>query len=281
VTSRAATPAPVLVGALAALLTAVAAAAAADARLEVTGAVLADAPRLRVRVSVANRGRQPVSALAITGECLGERREARLPEGLPAGGSGSVVLDFAVLGARPGVHALALLLEHAAPGAPDAAGNPPLESRRAWLLLTLGAPAEPAVRLKPKPARLDVTGSLEVAVESTDGAPHRVTLRPLPARGLRAEPDSMTIDVPARGTLEARVRLVRAGAPRGTRHEVLLVAEAEDGPLARTTVATATVEIAPDPSILPRWRRLVLVGALLLLGLVFLAEAWLRSHRAT
>jgi hypothetical protein len=137
------------------------------------------------------------------------------------------------------------------------------------------------VRLLPEPARLDVSGSVAVAVESADGEAHRVRLRLLPARGLRSDGGAVAIDVPAQGRAGATLRLVRAGAPRGTRHAVLLVAEAEDGPLARTSVATVTVEIAPDPSFLPRWRRAVLASALLLLGLALVGEVRLRARRAT
>jgi hypothetical protein len=61
------------------------------------------------------------------------------------------------------------------------------------------------------------------------------------------------------------VPIVRAGAPRGSRHAVLLLAESLDGPLARTTVVVASLEVAPDPSVLPRWRTAVLaLGALLM-----------------
>src|SRR5262249_5949843 len=52
---------------------------------------------------------------------------------------------------------------------------------------------------------------------------------------------------------------------------VLLVAEASDGPLARTTVATGVVDIAPDSPWLPRLRLpLLLLAVLLLLSAVAL-----------
>ncbi len=79
-------------------------------------------------------------------------------------------------------------------------------------------------------------------------------LRALPARGLRAAGDAALVDVPARGSASATLPIVRAGAARGSRHAVLLVAESVDGSLARTTVSVAPVEVAPDPSLLPRLR---------------------------
>ena len=266
------------VGLLLALLATV---VAAQPELDVSGTVLATAPRLRVRLVVTNRGAQAARALDIVGELLGQRSEARLPGGIAPGSSGETVLDFDATGARPGVHVLTLLLEHPLPGALDAAGNPPLASRRAWLLVALTANAAPAVRLTPRPLRLDVSGRLEVAVESTDGAAHRLSLRAWPARGLRSDGGPVALDVPARGSLQTTLPLVRAGAPRGTRHAVLLVAEAEDGPLARASVATATVDIAADPSLLPRWRGTVLALALVLLGIALAADAWLYARRTT
>ena len=62
--------------------------------------------------------------------------------------------------------------------------------------------------------------------------------------------------------------LVRAGAPRGSRHAVLLVAEALDGPVARTAVLAVPVDVAADPSLMPRLR-----APLLALGLALLAVA--------
>jgi hypothetical protein len=246
------------------LLLAASARARGGADLEVSGSVLRTSPRLEVRVDVSNRGDALAAPLDIAGELLGERRSARLQGGVPPGGTGAVVLAFQPGEHRPGVHALALLLEHPVQGAPDAAGNPPVASQRAWLLLALGASPGPAVTLVPEPLRLVVRGLLAVRVQSRDGEPHRIRLRVLTARGLRAGGEGVLVQVPARGNVVASLPVVRAGAPRASRHEVVLVAEAEDGPLARTTVATASVEVLPDRAILPRlWVPLALLGALL------------------
>ena len=197
-------------------LLALAASARAQAVLDVSGSVVSTAPQLEVRVVVANRGDQAAAPVEVTGELLGERQEARLAQGIPPGGSAAVVLGFAPSARRAGIHALTLLLEHSLEGPPDGAGNPPVASERAWLLLALGAAPPEAVRLAADVLHLDVAGDLTVHLESADGAPHRVRLRAFTARGLRAEGEGVEVAVPARGAVSATLRLVRAGASRGT-----------------------------------------------------------------
>ncbi len=233
-------------------------------------------PRLQVSVVVTNRGDRAVSSLEIVGELLGQRQETRISRAIAAGERDTVVLDFDAGGARPGVYALVLLLEYPIEGAPDAAGNPPLASRRAWLLVALGGRPAPAVRLEPKQALLAVTGRLGIVVGSADGAAHRVRLRAYTPRGLRSDGDGVEIEVPAQGVVITDLPLVRAGAPRGTQHPVLVVAETVGGPFAQTSVATATVRVAADPALLPRWRVRILVLACFLLGLAVGVELWIR-----
>ena len=264
-------------------LLAAAPAARAQALLDVSGSVVSAAPRLEVRVVVTNRGQSPAAPLEVAGELLGERSEARLTDGLPPGGEGAVLLSFVPARVRPGTHALTLLLEHPVEGPPDGAGNPPMASQRAWLLLALGANPGPAVRLAALPLHLDVTGDLAVRLESADGESHRVRLRAFTARGLRAEGGGAEVAVPAKGTTTAALTLVRAGAPRGSRHAVLLVADTLDGPLARAAVLVVPVEVSADPSLLPRLRGLLLVlgCALLAVALVFEARRALRGRPLT
>ena len=262
--------------ALSLALFAAAAAARAEAVLDVSGSVVSVAPRLEVRVVVTNHGDREAAPLEVVGELLGELRSARLAGGVAPGGEGAVLLSFAPASARPGTYALALLLEHPVEGTPDGAGNPPVASQRAWLLVALGASPPPAVRLEADPLRLDVRGDLAVRLESADGEPHRVRLRALPARGLRAEGDGADVAVPARGTAPAALPLVRAGAARGSRHAVLLVAEATDGPLARTAVLAAPVEVAPFPSRLPHLHVPLLVLGVLLVAVALGFEGWRR-----
>ena len=245
---------------------------------------MARTPRLEVRVVVANRGDQPAVPLDVVGELLGERREARVVQGVPAGGEAAVLLDFAAEEARPGLHALALLLEHPVGGAADAAGNPPVHSQRAALIITLGSNPGPAVRIEvacpddPSDAdcgpSIDVQGEIAARLESADGKAHRMKVRALTARGLRAQGPPVTVAVPGTGTATVRIPLARAGGAPGSRHGVLVVAETIDGPLARTTVEEAEVRIAPHPSVVRRLR-----GPLLLLGLALLASAGLAEWR--
>jgi hypothetical protein len=250
--------------------------ARSEAVLDVSGSVVSIAPRLEVRVVVTNRGDRPAVPLVVAGVLLGERSEARLANGVAPGGSGAVLLAFALSGARSGTHALTLLLEYPVEGPPDGAGNPPVASQLAWLLLALGANPGPAVRLAADALHLDVKGDLAVRLESADGEPHRVRLRALTARGLRAEGGGVEVAVPAKGTSPAALPLVRAGAPRGSRHAILLVAEALDGPVARTAVLAVPVEVAPDPSLLPRLRTPLLVLGLVLVALALGVEGWRR-----
>ncbi len=250
--------------------------ARAEAALDVSGSVVSVAPHLEVRVVVTNRGDRRAAPVEVVGELLGELRSARLAGGVGAGREGAVLLVFSPVSPRPGTHALTLLLEHPVEGTPDGAGNPPVASQVAWLLVALGASPPPPVRLAAQPLRLDVKGDLAVRLESADGEPHRVHLRAATARGIRAEGAGVEIVVPAQGTASAALPIVRAGAPRGSRHAVLLVAEAMDGPLARTAVATVPVEIAGFPSRLPRLRVAVLVAGLLLLAVALGFEVWRR-----
>lgn len=233
---------------------------------------------LDVRVDVRNSGDAPATPLTVLGELFGEQRQARLETGLGPGQATSAHLLFPLAVPRPGVHAMPLLLEYPEGGPADAAGNPPLASQRAYLLLALGGTAEPAVRIDVPELRLDTRGDLRVGLQSLDGAPHRVSLRVLTARGVRSDGPPLEVEVPARGTVARTTALMRSGAPRGTRHGILLVAETLDGALERTSVATTTVEIAPDPGLMPLlWRPLVVLG-LLLLGWAAVLEV--RRYRA-
>ena len=252
-------------------------AARPDAVLDVSGSVVATVPRLQVRVVLTNRGDLRAGPIDVRGELVGESREARLSAGLAPGAFGLVTLDFAPSPPRPGLHALTLLLEHPVEGPPDAGGNPPMASQRAFLLLALGASPAEAVRIDAEPLRLDVRGSLRVRLQSRDGEAQRVRLRAVTARGLRPDKGPIEISVPARGSVTAELEVVRAGAPRGSRQALLLVAETLDGPLARTSVAAASVELVPDPGRLPRLRAPLLFGGLALLALALGYETWARA----
>ncbi len=215
-----------------------------EAVLDVSGSVVATAPRLEVELTLTNRGDVRAGPIDVQGELFGVPRAARLSGGLAPGAAGQLTLDFDPTPPRPGLHALTLLVEHPLDGAVDAAGNPPLASQRAFLLLALGENPGEAVRIEARPLRLDVRGRLRVRLESRDGEAQRVRLRVLTARGLNPGGEPVEIAVPAQGHAMAELEVVRAGAPRGSRQALLLVAETLDGPLARTSVAAATVDVA-------------------------------------
>lgn len=249
----------------------------ADAILDVSGRVTALAPRLEVSVTLTNRGDRRAGPIDVAGELFGEAATARLAGGIAPGAESEVTLNFTPTPPRPGLHALTLLVEHPVDGPPDAAGNPAMASQRAYLLLALGASPTQAVQIDAEPLRLDVRGTLRVRLESRDGEGQRIRLRALTARGLRPDKDPIEISVPARGSVTAELEVVRAGAPRGSRQALLLVAETLDGPLARTSVAAASVELLPDPGRLPRLRTPLLFGGLALLALALGYEAWTRA----
>ena len=261
----------------AALLTSfLAAPARPDAALDVSGRVVATEPRLAVSVTLTNRGEPCLGPIEVVGEIDGQRRDTRLAGGLGRNADGFVTLEFASPPRRPGLHALTLLVEHPLAGTPDAAGNPPLASERAFLMLAIGASPGEAVRVAAEPLGLDVRGALAVRLESRDGEAVRVRLRALTPRGLRTEGEPILVEVPARGQATASVPIVRAGAPRGSRMALLLVAETPDGPLARTSVAATTVEVLRSPPRVAGLRPLILAGGLALLAAAGLYEAWAR-----
>lgn len=241
------------------------------------------APRLEVRVRVENAGGEETGPLTVVGELFGERREARVRNGIPPGSEAAVIVDFDTGTARPGVHALSLLLEHPVDGPRDAAGQMPVASRRAVVLVTVGSPPRDAVVLDvPCPeddacaSIAEVEGQIIVHLESADGQAHRVRLRALTARGLRPGEESREVEVPASGRVSASVPIVRAGAPRGSRHGLVLVTETvATGVPVRTTTTQALVEVAPDRSVVARLRW-PLLGA----GLALLVAAALAERRA-
>ena len=220
---------------------------------------------MSVRVDVRNAGDQPVQDLHVQGELFGRREEGRHRGELAPGSSVSLVLRFPSDPPRPGAHAVRLRLGYAETR-PDASGNVVTATEPAYVLAVRGEQAPAAVRVAASPMTIDAVGVLPVRVESADGDAHRVRLRAATARDLLAE-DPGEIDVPAQGAVVVDLSLRRAGAARGSRREVWLLAEAMDGPVARTTAATADVTIAKEPGWIPRVRVFLFVlGGLLVAG---------------
>ena len=240
----------------------------AEARLDVGGSVEVAEGGIHVQVDLRNGGDAPATAVHVEGELMERQAQAQVL-GIPAGESRSIALHFPGGAPRPGVHALVLLLDYTTPGP----SGPTPVSQRAYLLLALGEMAEPAVRLSVGEARMTWSGLVDVSLESADGAPHRVRLRIEGPRGFRGDNPPREVDVPALGTVTAKVRVFRGTVPWASRQGILAVGSATDGPLARTTVATGIVEILPDPAWMPRLRRPLWALALALLGLAILFEA--------
>lgn len=250
----------------------------AEDRIDVSGRVVAWSPEIVVSLTLTNRGAAEAAGIEVTGELAADREATRLAGTLAPGASADVALTFAGPPPRPGLHALTLLVEHPLAGSPDAGGNPPVSSRRVSLPLAIGVQPEPAVSLAAAPLALDVRGSLAVRLASRDAAPHRVRLRALAARGLRVEAGPLEVAVPAAEPVVAEVEVVRAGAPRGSRQELLLVAETLDGPLARDSVATATVEVREDPGLLPLLRGPIVAAGVALLAIAIVYEVRSRTR---
>ena len=223
-------------------------------------------------MAVENQGDSKASPLTIVGELGAERRETRLGDGVAPGATERAVLRFPLEVPRPGLHALTLLLEWPV-GPPPADGTlPPMASQRAFLLLTLGVAAEPALRVLAPPLEMETRGTLAVGLESVDGASHRVSVRVLTPRGLNVLDPGGEVLVPAGGRVTAPVTLLRGSAPRESRQGIVVVASVLDGPLERTTVATGVVSLARDPARLPGMRTALWFVAAGLLGAAAYAE---------
>lgn len=241
----------------------------AEVRLAVDGALSGADDRLLARVDLSNQGDAAARALEVEGELLGSYDQGRL-EALAPGSAGSVTLRFPLETPRPGVHPLALHLRYLPEGAAE--GTEPT-SQRAYLLVAVGANPAPSVRLTMPPARLADHTLAPVELESADGEPHRIGLRVLAPRGLNALGPEDPVEVPARGVVRARVRLLRGSAPGGSRAGLVVLASELDGPLARTAVTTAEVEMVAVGPWLPRLRRPLVGLALALLGAAVAVEA--------
>lgn len=234
-----------------------------------------DGASLEVTVALVNAGDEKASPLTIEGQLVTERREARLADGVAPGATEKAVLRFPLEVPRPGLHALTLLLEWPVGPAPADGTLLPMASQRAFLLLTLGAVAEPAVRVTPAELELETHGTLAVGLESADGASHRVSVRVLTPRGLNVLDAGGEVIVPAQGRVTASVSMLRAGAPRESRQGVVVVASVLDGDLERTAVATGIVNLTRDPALLPRLRpALWLLAAGLLAAAAYLEVRW-------
>jgi hypothetical protein len=256
--------------ALAALLCALAASrAGAAVRLEVAGDVEPAEDGLLVRVDVTNKGDRPAGRIDVEGELFGHYAESSLFAGVQPGSTQSAWLHFTAAPPRPGVHALALHLRY-----PVIDVHQPA-SQRAFLLLALGARAESPLRVSAAPARFETAGTLRVELGASDGAAHVARVRVLAPRGLNVL-ETREVTVPAGGTAQAEVPLIRTGASRGERLELIVLAATATGGVESTATALAQVELFPHRPLLPRLRIPLTVAGGLLLAAAVAAELWRR-----
>jgi hypothetical protein len=213
-----------------------------------------------VLVQLRNRAAAPAASVRIEGEWRGERARAFLAGPLSSGGFGEVRLHF-IEPPPPGMHALVLRVDFVRVDGTAA--------RRvhevAALLLAFNAVPSPAVRVASAPVFLRESAEVEIRLESVDGAAHRVRLAVWPPRVLTCEPPVQTVEVPGHGAVFARVRVFRARAAPGSRHEFLAVAETVGETPTRSTVATLAAAVALENAWMRHLRIPLVLVALLCL----------------
>ena len=243
-------------------------------RFEVQGDVVASGRALEVVLRLRNVGDMLARELLVEGELAGHRVEHEIGS-FAAGESRSLTLLFPKALPRPGTYALTLLIEFRPELPKDAAPT----NQRAYLLLALGARPQPAVEIAVAETTLDLAATVAVFLRSADGAAHRVGFRAYSPLGVNVLEAPLEVEVPAMGSARAEVRVIRGGAQRGARHELMVVAGPVDGPLERTTVGVGTIRIAPDPAVLPRIRTALFLAGAALLVIAFGTE-WRRREAA-
>jgi hypothetical protein len=247
---------------------------ATEAGLEVSGEVVGQAAdSVDVRVGLANHGQAAMTHVTADAELFGHVESRTLDAGIAVGGSSALVFSFPLASAQPGVHAVTLRLEYQFS---DPSSHAELTRvQPAYVLLALGENPAPALKLMAPDAHMDSVGRWRVGLESSDGAPHRVRLRVVVPRTLRADPLDSLLSVPASGRVEKELLLFRVDAPWEGPQGALLVAETDGEPLTRTSVATAVVHVGREPGRMARLR----VPLALVMALLFLAAALLEARR--
>ncbi|MET0555685.1 MAG: hypothetical protein ABW221_21785 [Vicinamibacteria bacterium] len=233
----------------------------AAARLTVGGSVRSEDDALVVVVQVDNRGDAAAAPLVVNGELADRYDETRAENGVASGSWTEVTLRFPAAIEQPGVHAVALRLDYQSPPRTGA-----WISQAAYLLVALGANPPAAVRVTTREAEVETHGQVPVELESADGRAHAVRLRLLTPKGLNAFGDAPAVTVPAEGRVSASLGVLRAGAPRLTRHGVLVLATTEDGGQQAVAVAEGAVVVTKDPALMPRVRMWLLGLAMVLLA---------------
>ena len=239
-------------------------------------------PRLQVSVVVTNRGDRAVPSLEIVGELLGQRQETQISGGIVAGGAGPSSSISTPDAPDPACTRWCSCSSTRSRARPMPRGTRRSRAGAPGSPVALGAEAEPAVRLEPKPSLLAVTGRLEVAVGERRTGPRTASAcaRSRPAACARTA-TAWRSRFPREGTVIAALPLVRAGAPRGTRHDVVLVAETVDGAARPDERGHAIVEVAADPVAAAALATPDPGAGLLLLGVAVGFEIWIRFRLVT
>jgi hypothetical protein len=229
---------------------------AAEPPLRAAVVVVAQAPSLEVRIDLENSGGQDVRPLTVTGELRGDEESVELRDGLKKGARADARLRFPA--APAGSYGLALRLLH-----PSLPGGPDTVEQLQCVSLDLGDGKPSLVDVRAGDVSLETTGEWPLTLASRDGKAHHVRLWLEVPRGLGVSTLAAEADTDGRTPTLLRPRLYRGAIPRGARVGAYVVAES-DGPSA--SLGQATIEILPDPALLPKLRLplAILAGVLLL-----------------
>lgn len=249
-------------------------AALADVQFEVSGRAHTTPGGLQVAASLRNIGDSTAHALRVRGE-LGSALADAVPGDVAPRALAAATFDFPQP-ERAGRHAVLLRLEfYPTPEAAKQKGSPAIQW--GYLLIGLGADPPPALALEVSEARIETAGPLVVRLTSLDGFSHRASVSCRVPYGLGMLGEPPEVEIPAGGSIEVPLPLVRGSAVRGSRSGVLVVARLTDGGMERVAVATGVVEILPDPALLPRLRVPLALAGSALLGFSLWAE-WRRRR---
>lgn len=249
----------------------------ADVQFEVSGRAQTTRAGIQVVASLRNIGNSAAHSLHVRGE-LGSSLADAVPGDVAPLAQVEATFDFP-LPERAGRHAILLRLEfYPTPEAAEQKGSPAVQW--GYLLIGLGADPPPALGLEVPEAKIETSGPLLVRLTSLDGFSHRASVSCRVPYGLGTLGEPPEVEVPASGSVEVPLSLVRGGALRGSRSGILVLARTTEAGMERAAVATGVVEILPDPALLPGLRVPLGVCGSALLGFSLWAEWRRRRTRA-
>ena len=228
----------------------------AEPALKVAASLLRRSPTLDVQVDLENTSAADVRPLTVTGELRGDEESTELKSGLARGERERVVLHFPE--APPGTFGLALRLIY-----PPQPGATETVEQLQCIALRAGGEVTPPIAIHAPDLALETTAEWPLTISSTDGKPHHVQLWIEVPRGLGVSTLSLAVDVDGKTPSVRRPRLYRGKIVRGARVGAYVMAEAEGG---TSVLGQGTIEILPDPALLPRLRLPLAILALLLLS---------------